>query len=121
MQVIRRDRMFYERSGGGVTLSGGEPLLQPEFAKHLLQACREEGIPTAVETTGYVPWENIARILPCTDLFLYDFKSPDSEIHRSWTGVDNKRILQNLKQLQTAGANIHVRTPVIDVYKRQPL
>ncbi|WP_238727269.1 glycyl-radical enzyme activating protein [Diplocloster modestus] len=120
MQVIRRDRMFYERSGGGVTLSGGEPLLQPEFAKHLLQACREEGIPTAVETTGYVPWENIARILPCTDLFLYDFKSPDSEIHRSWTGVDNKRILQNLKQLQTAGANIHVRTPVIPGMNDKP-
>ena len=113
MQVIRRDRMFYDRSGGGVTLSGGEPLMQPDFARHLLKACREEGIRTAVETTGYVPWDHISRILPYTDLFLYDFKSPDPEIHRSWTGADNKRILQNLIQLKTAGACIHVRVPVI--------
>lgn len=120
MQVIRRDRMFYERSGGGVTLSGGEPLLQPDFAKGLLKACRQEGFSTAVETTGHVPWENISGILPFTDLFLYDFKSPDPDIHRDWTGVDNKRILQNLQQLKTAGANIHVRIPVIPGMNDQP-
>lgn len=108
-----KDIAFYQRSGGGVTLSGGEPLQQAEFAAALLKLCREHGIHTAVETTGCVPQENIQKVLPVTDLFLYDLKSADSKVHEKWTGVSNDRILENLKWLSEKGADIFVRTPMI--------
>lgn len=110
---IGKDRVFYQYSGGGVTLSGGEPFLQPEFALELLRSCKEKGISTAVETTGYVAWEVLEEALPLTDLFLYDLKSMDTKIHQEWTGQGNERILNNLKRLARQGANIMVRTPMI--------
>lgn len=113
MEEIRRDRIFYEYSGGGVTFSGGEPLLQEEFVLELLKTCREEGISTAVETSGSVSEETLRRVLPFVDLFLYDLKMMNSVKHKEWTGQDNKRILKNLKMLAEEGADITVRTPMI--------
>ena len=110
---ILKDEVFYRRSNGGVTLSGGEPLLQPEFAEEILSMCREAGIGTAVETTGDVPWETLEKIRPLTDLFLYDIKAMDTNVHREWTGRGNERILENLKKLASSGAKIMVRTPLI--------
>ena len=110
---ILKDRVFYEYSGGGVTLSGGEPLLQADFAAEVLSLCKEAGIQTAVETTGAVPWESLEKVLPFTDLFLYDMKSADPQVHKEWTGVSNERILENFAKLAAAGAEIFVRTPMI--------
>ena len=112
-EEILKDEVFYRRSKGGVTLSGGEPLLQPDFAEEILSLCRGAGISTAVETTGDVPWEIIDRIRPLTDLFLYDMKAMDTQVHRTWTGRGNEQILENLRKLAKAGARIMVRTPLI--------
>ena len=100
LQVIRRDLPFYRSSEGGVTLSGGEVLLQPDFAAELLKACREDGIHTAVDTAGFVPWEAFQKVLPWTDLFLYDVKAVTPELHRKATGADNALILQNYGKLR---------------------
>jgi pyruvate formate lyase activating enzyme len=113
MAAIERDRPFYETSGGGVTFSGGEPLLQKAFLLAVLQACKAAGLHTAVETAGHVPWENLLEILPFTDLFLYDLKAMDSGLHRRMTGTDNTRILKNLHRLSAHGASIIVRIPVV--------
>ncbi len=110
---VVKDEEFYKRSGGGVTLSGGEPLLQADFAEALLKLCREHGIHTAVETTGCVPKENLKKVLPYTELFLYDLKSVDSQIHKNWTGADNHRILGNLEWLAGQTKGIFVRTPLV--------
>jgi pyruvate formate lyase activating enzyme len=109
MSEILPDREFYVQSGGGVTLSGGEPLLQPDFCTALLMACRQEGL-----HTGAVPWSAIEKGLPYTDLFLYDVKHIDSAQHRSWTGSDNARILENLAALSQAGIPVEVRVPVLN-------
>ena len=114
--VFRRildDRMYYEQSGGGVTFSGGECMLQPVFLKALLSMCRAEGIHTAVDTAGYVGWKWFEQILPLTDLFLYDVKAADEQVHKALTGAGNELILQNLTRLSKAGANIIVRIPFI--------
>ena len=87
LQRLRKDEPFYEQSGGGVTVSGGEPLCQPEFVLQLLTRLKACGIHTAVDTTGFAPYEIIKQILPCTDLFLYDLKHIDSDQHRIVTGV----------------------------------
>ena len=113
LQVIRRDLPFYRSSGGGVTLSGGEVLLQPDFAAELLKACREDGIHTAVDTAGFVPWEAFQKVLPWTDMFLYDVKAVTPDLHRRATGADNALILQNYGKLRESGARIWVRIPVI--------
>ncbi len=111
--VILKDRDYYEVSGGGVTLSGGEPLLQPEFSVSLLEKCRENGIHTAVETAGNVPSETLERIMPLTDLFLYDIKCIDTELHKSLTGVSNDLILSNSRLLKNGGAEVIFRMPVV--------
>lgn len=113
LEEIRKDKVFYERSGGGVTFSGGEPLLHTEFILELLKACKAEGIETAVETTGFVKKEDLLRVQPYVDLFLYDIKSMDTEVHRKWTGQGNEKILENLRALAKTGADIMVRTPLI--------
>ena len=113
LREIMKDARFYEASGGGVTLSGGECLLQIDFAEALLKACKENGIHTAVDTAGHVPYESIARISPYTDLFLYDVKCMDREKHKLYTGVDNGLILENLRRLLTVGASVWVRVPLI--------
>ncbi|HHX44114.1 MAG TPA: glycyl-radical enzyme activating protein [Chloroflexi bacterium] len=110
---VLRDRAFYETSGGGVTLSGGEPLLQPEFAVALLTACREEGLHTAIETAAQLPWERIAAVLPVTDLVMMDVKLLDPERHQAATGADNARILANARRLGAAGVPLIVRTPIV--------
>lgn len=108
-----RDRMFYETSGGGVTLSGGEPLLQRKFSYTILQGLRAEEIPTAIETTAFFPWETIAELLPLVDLVMMDIKHMDSEKHRLATGVPNQRILANARRLAESGKPLLLRTPVI--------
>ena len=107
------DKEFYDTSGGGVTLSGGECLLQAEFCAVLLKELKAHGIHTAVDTCGAVPYEAFDTVLPYTDLFLYDVKAIDSDLHRRLTGKDNGQILANLQKLDAAGADIELRVPVI--------
>ena len=110
---IERDRPFYDESGGGVTFSGGEPLLQPEFLLALLKGCRERGIHTVVDTAGFAPWEVFEAIRGYVDLFLYDLKLLDDERHRRYTGVSNGPILRNLRRLSERGHEIVLRVPVV--------
>ena len=107
------DRDFYEASGGGVTLSGGECLMQAPFCAELLKALKKQGIRTAVDTSGFVPRTALEQVLPYTDVFLYDVKAADSEVHRRCTGQPNERILENLRWLDSVGASIEVRIPYV--------
>lgn len=113
LQVVRRDIPFYQSSGGGLTVSGGEPLSQPKFLKALLATATAEGIHTCVETCGYAPWEVFSDILPDTGLFLYDWKLTDPSKHLFWTGRDNSLIRENLERLLAEGAKVIVRAPMI--------
>lgn len=114
LKEVAKDKVFYDTSGGGVTFSGGECMLQPEVLLELLQLCKENGIQTAVDTAGCVAWEYFERIMPYTDLFLYDMKCFSEELHIQGTGVSNKLILENLKRLSAEFAgDIIVRIPVI--------
>ncbi|NQW18629.1 MAG: glycyl-radical enzyme activating protein [Chloroflexi bacterium] len=108
-----RDQLFYETSGGGITLSGGEPLLQIDFAEALLRGAKKAGVHTAVETAGHVTFARLARVAPYTDLFLFDVKDTDDAQHRKNTGVPIKRIQENLSALHETGASILVRLPII--------
>jgi pyruvate formate lyase activating enzyme len=110
---IERDRAFFEESGGGVTFSGGEPLLQPEFLKEVLKLCRKQGIHTCLDTCGYAPPSALRDISGYVDLFLYDLKMVDSEKHTRFTGVSNRRILTNLVDLCRSGRSVVVRIPLI--------
>ena len=110
---IIRDRAYYDRSGGGATFSGGECMLQIDFLAEILSMCNKNGVHTAVDTAGHVPYERFERILPHTDLFLYDLKLLDPEKHRRYTGVSNGLILENLNRLFASGAKIWIRIPVI--------
>ncbi len=113
MEEVLKDRAFYEESGGGVTASGGEPLMQAEFLFELLKDCKREGLHTVLDTNGYAPWEKIEPLLPLVDLFLYDLKLMDEERHRQFTGASNRLILENLGRLSGRGAFLHLRIPVI--------
>ena len=113
LREILKDKSFYENSGGGVTFSGGECMLQIEFLSKILKSCKENGIHTAVDTAGHVPYDLFERILPFTDLFLYDVKCFDSEKHKQYTGVGNELILENLKRLLAVDKSIWVRIPII--------
>ncbi len=110
---VLKDKPFYENSGGGVTLSGGEPLAQYDFSLELLQKAKENGIHTAVETCGYAERSKILEIAKYIDLFLFDCKETDPELHKEYTGFDNKVILENLKALSDAGSKIILRCPII--------
>ena len=112
LDEVLADLDFYG-SDGGVTFSGGECLLQADFVGHMLQALKNRGVTTAVDTCGNVPWENIEKALPYCDTWLYDIKCADSENHRRYTGSRNERILENLEKLGRIGANIWIRVPVI--------
>jgi pyruvate formate lyase activating enzyme len=109
---VLKDRKFYENSGGGLTLSGGEPLYQIDFALEILERCKESGLHNVIETTGAVPWEHFEKILSCVDLVLYDIKQINSEIHKTGTGISNILILSNLQKLAKL-KNIKVRMPLI--------
>ncbi|MBQ2704186.1 MAG: glycyl-radical enzyme activating protein [Clostridia bacterium] len=110
---IIKDKAFYDNSNGGVTFSGGECMLQIDFLLEILKKCKENGIHTAVDTAGYIPFESLEKILPYTDLFLYDIKCFDNEKHKKYVGVENELILENLKKLFHANAKIWIRIPVI--------
>ncbi|MDD4540126.1 MAG: glycyl-radical enzyme activating protein [Lentisphaeria bacterium] len=113
LALLLEDRDFFEQSGGGVTISGGEPLCQATFSAELLQRLRAEGVHTAVDTCGNVPWEAFAQVLPHTSLFLYDLKVMDCERHRALTGCGNELILANLRRLSGEGVPIEVRMPLV--------
>lgn len=113
MDVIRRDRDFYEKSGGGVTLSGGEALLQWEFCRELLKRCKEEDIHTCVETALHVSPEAIDEVAPYVDLFITDIKQIDSEIHKKYTGAGNEKILKNIKKIADMDKPLVIRMPII--------
>ena len=110
---VCKDIPFYEQSGGGVTVSGGEPLSQPEFVIQILKRMKECGIHTALDTTGYAPFKIIELMLPYTDLFLYDLKHMDSEQHKIVIGAPNELILENAKKIADAGGKMQIRFPVI--------
>ena len=112
---VIKDKAFYDNSGGGVTFSGGECMLQLDFLCEILEKCKSAGIHTAVDTAGNVPWKSFEKILPFTDLFLYDIKAFGAELHRKGTSVSNELILENLKNL-SGRADIIVRIPVIGGY-----
>jgi pyruvate formate lyase activating enzyme len=111
MHEIEKDRVFYDESGGGVTFSGGEPMAQPEFLTALLAECRRRSIHTVVDTSGYAPPSVVRHVAGLTDLFLYDLKSLDPDIHRQTTGQDNGLILDNLRMLAAEGARVMLRIP----------
>ncbi|MDR2020266.1 MAG: glycyl-radical enzyme activating protein [Treponema sp.] len=111
--IVMRDEIFYRQSGGGITLSGGEPLAQPEFAKALLLEARRNLISAAVETSGEVPLETILAVSHYADFFLYDVKIFDEEKHCRYTGSSNRNIKENLSALAGTGAEILVRMPLI--------
>ena len=114
VKEAKKDRMFYEQSGGGVTLSGGEVMSQDiEFLEPLCRALHREGLSIFIDTCGFAPYEKYEKILPYVDTFLYDIKAMDSAVHQEWTGVGNGLILENLKKLSAAGANIYIRIPTI--------
>lgn len=113
MREIERDIVFYDQSGGGVTFTGGEPMWQREFLHESLAACKDLGIHTAVDTSGYTSWGELEAIVPLTKLFLYDLKLMDEARHIQYTSVPNQLILGNLRKLSEAGAQIIVRMPLI--------
>ena len=116
LPILLEDRDFYENSGGGVTLSGGECLCQADFCACLLKQLKENGIHTAVDTCGFVNREAIDKVLPYTDLFLYDIKAIDEAVHMRCTGQSNKPILENLRYLDDCGKPIEIRYPYVPDY-----
>jgi len=113
MAELRKDRAYFDQSGGGVTFSGGEPLLQAEAVQELARRCRSEGIRTALETAGHVPWDSLQGSLPWLDLLYFDLKHIDPEAHRRFTGVSLELILDNLRRVSERFANLVVRIPVV--------
>ena len=112
MAEVLPDKPFYGRMGG-LTLSGGEPMFQPDFARALAEAARTAGVGVALDTSGEAPWEEYERILPFVDLFLYDIKATGAELHRRLVGTDGARILENLRRLGDAGARLRLRCPLV--------
>jgi glycyl-radical enzyme activating protein len=113
LAVVAEDEALYAESGGGITLTGGEPLAQPAFAVALLAGSRARGWHTAIDTCGAVPWRTIEAALPHVDLVLYDFKHADPEAHRRLTGASNTLVLENLRRLAALGVPVEIRMPVI--------
>jgi len=113
MKEIMRDVGYYERSGGGVTVSGGEPLIQADFVAELFRACKEQGIQTCLESTFHAPWSEVEKVLPYTDIVISDIKHMDSAVHKEYIGVGNERILENLKKLTEEDREFILRIPVI--------
>lgn len=111
--VVIKDAMFYNESGGGVTVSGGEPLMRADFVKELFSMVKEHKINTAVETCGFVPWEAFEKVLDVVDLFLFDIKQMDNEKHQKLTAVGNELIHSNLRKLVERKANVLIRLPLI--------
>lgn len=115
VERLLRDRKFF-KMGGGVTISGGEALSQVDFVYEVLKRLKEEGINTALDTTGFAPWASIEKVMPYVDLFLYDLKHMDSEKHKQTVAVPNELILENAKKIAAAGGKMQVRIPVIPMF-----
>lgn len=113
LKILLEDRAFYESSGGGITLSGGECLCQAEFCAELLEKCKQEGLNTAVDTCGFVAYESLDKVIPFTDTFLYDIKAINEDVHIKCTGRSNTLILNNIKYLDSLGKQIEVRIPYV--------
>ena len=113
VKEVLRDKVFFDRSGGGITLSGGEPLAQPRFASHIMEKCKEAGINVCVETSGYAIWDVAQPLFARSDYILYDVKLLDPEKHRTLMGVDNAIMLQNLKRLASWHQGLQVRITVV--------
>ncbi len=113
LHELQKEQVFMEESSGGVTFSGGEPLMQHEFLFEMLQLCKSHGMHTTVDTTLFSGWEIINRLLTVTDLFLVDLKLMNDEEHKKYTGVSNKIILENIRKLASKGVSMRVRIPVI--------
>ena len=120
LQVVNRDSLFYKNSGGGVTISGGEPFYQVDFLLELLTAFKKESLNTAIETTGYAPWSLVNKVLGYLDYLLYDLKIFDREKHLQVLGVDNEIIKQNLIRSSQKGIPIFIRIPIIPGYTDDP-
>ncbi|MBU3145072.1 trans-4-hydroxy-L-proline dehydratase activase [Clostridium sp. CF012] len=113
MKEIIKDEVFYEESNGGVTFSGGEPLMHADYLYNILKICKDKGIHTTVDTSGYASWKQFEKIVDNVDLFLFDIKHMNNEKHIKYTGVENVIILENLKKLSQRGSNIYIRMPLI--------
>lgn len=113
LAVVERDGRYYDKSGGGITISGGEPLLQPAFLMELLRGAKEIGIHTCIETAGHGSREVLLQAVELTDLFLFDWKAPTDEAHKAYTGIGNQRIAENLDALYKSGAEIILRCPIV--------
>ncbi len=113
IEDVEKDRAFYETSGGGMTVSGGEPLFQFEFTFALFQEAKRRGLHTCIETCGYAPFEYLEQLMPFVDLFLYDYKETDTVRHREYTGVPREGIVENLLRLDRLGAKTILRCPII--------
>ncbi|MBR5742731.1 MAG: glycyl-radical enzyme activating protein [Clostridia bacterium] len=114
--AVLTDREYYERSGGGVTFTGGECMLYPDFIRECASALQKEGVSVAVDTAGNLPFESFEKVLPFVDIFLYDVKAADPALHEKLTGVRNDRILENLRKLVSLGKRVIVRYPFIPPY-----
>jgi len=113
LEEIERDRIFFEESGGGVTFSGGDPLMQPDFLDGLLKECKKRKIHIVVDTSGYASFKTIERIAKNVDIFLYDIKIMDDKKHKHYTSVSNKKILGNLRKLVEIGKHVVIRIPLV--------
>lgn len=113
LDIVKKDTIFYNESGGGVTFSGGEPTVQIDFLLEVLKKCKKSRIHTTVDTCGETSWKNYEKIVEFVDLFLYDLKIINNVIHNKYTNVSNKRIHDNLKKLIAVGSQIELRIPLI--------
>lgn len=113
LEIVKKDRRYYENSNGGVTVSGGEPMLQWEFLREFLPMVKKEGISTALDTAGNVPFSWFEEVLPYVDLILLDLKIMDGGLHKKYTGVDNRKILENAEKLLKMGVRMHIRVPLM--------
>ena len=120
MEEVLRDNVFYESSHGGVTLSGGEPMYQADFALEILKRAKAAGIHTAVETCGFASKRTVEAIAEYTDLFLFDYKETSPELHREFTGVDNTVILENLRFIDSLGKETVLRCPIVPTCNDRP-
>jgi pyruvate formate lyase activating enzyme len=120
IETLEKERVFIDQSGGGVTFSGGEPMLQPEFLLETLRLCKSQGYHTAVDTSGYALSKDFVSIIPYTDLFLFDIKHLDDSEHLRFTGVSNVQILTNLRLVLDKGKSVMIRFPVIPGYNDSP-
>jgi len=113
VEELSQDEAFYASSGGGITLSGGEPMRQPDFCAEVLRRCRERGFHTALDTSGFAPWEDFEKVLAHTSLVLYDLKLADPAEHLRFTGVSNELVLSNLSRIDRRGLPVEVRIPLV--------